>query len=262
MTARLEDLVARARSLVYEAVGERRTVSAFFARDYWVSVLERPVLLLLAAAFLFAPMVASALWALSDPAAAVGVVPEQLRGAGRTAGGDLGIPVGLQAALATAIFTNNIRVALLAFAGGIAAGLGTVAALLYNGVFIGAVMGVTVHAGAGGALYELIVAHGVLELSCIVVAGAAGMRMGWALIEPGNQRTRGEALVQEARVAIEIALGTVPWLVVAGLVEGFVTPAGIGAGANSVIGFGLGTLFWGFALWRGRPSEPGARLGA
>ena len=92
---------------------------------------------------------------------------------------------------------------------------------------LGVVGGLAIGSGNGRPFFELVTAHGVLELSCIVVAGAAGLRLGWAIIDPGN-RTRGEALREEARAAIEIVLGTAPWLVVAGLVEGFLTPSGTG----------------------------------
>ena len=106
-----------------------------------------------------------------------------------------------------------------------------------------------------------VTAHGVLELSCIVVAGAAGLRMGWALIDPGN-RTRGEALRTEARAAVEIILGTAPWLVLAGLVEGFVTPAGTGLDAVVAVGLSLGAIYWGLVLWRGTPDADAARVRA
>jgi len=76
--------------------------------------------------------------------------------------------------------------------------------------------------------------------------------MGWALIDPGN-RTRGEALRTEARAAVEIILGTMPWLVVAGLVEGFLTPSGTGLDAVLAVGFSLGFVYWGLVLWRGAP---------
>jgi uncharacterized membrane protein SpoIIM required for sporulation len=101
----------------------------------------------------------------------------------------------------------------------------------------------------------------VLELSGIVVAGAAGLRMGWALIDPGN-RTRGEALRSEARAAVEIVLGTAPWLVVAGLVEGFLTPAGAGLDAVLAVGLSLGAVYWGLVLWRGTPDADSAELTA
>jgi uncharacterized membrane protein SpoIIM required for sporulation len=161
------------------------------------------------------------------------------------------VPVDDQAQLASEIFTNNITVTMLAFAGGIAFGLGTAYVLLTNGVLLGAVAGLAVGAGNGRPFFELVTAHGVLELSCIAVAGAAGLRMGWALVHPGYRR-RGTALREEARAAVEIVLGTAAWLVVAGLVEGFLTPAGLGLVPVLVVGFGLGALYWGLVLWRGR----------
>src|SRR5207245_8654013 len=125
------------------------------------------------------------------------------------------------------IFTNNIQVSFLAFAGGIAAGLGTVCVLLFNGAIVGAVAGVAFRGGGGGSFLELVVPHGVLELSVIVVSAAAGLGMGRAVIDPGR-RSRRAALAEEAREAVEIVLGTAPWFVLAGLVEGFVTPSGVG----------------------------------
>jgi len=92
----------------------------------------------------------------------------------------------------------------------------------------------------------------VLELSCVVVASAAGLRMGWALVSPGRRRRRGVALAAEARVAVEIVLGTAPWLVLAGLVEGFITPRGLGLGPVIVVGVTLGAVYWALVLWRGR----------
>ena len=98
----------------------------------------------------------------------------------------------------------------------------------------------------------------MLELSCIIVAGSAGLRLGWSIIDPGN-RTRGEALRQEARAAIEIVLGTAPWLVLAGLVEGFLTPSGTGLATVTAVGLSLGAIYWGLVLWRGTP-EPAVIL--
>jgi uncharacterized membrane protein SpoIIM required for sporulation len=96
-----------------------------------------------------------------------------------------------------------------------------------------------------------VVAHGVLELSCIVVAGAAGLSLGWALVEPGT-RTRRASVGRAARASIQIALGTAPWLVLAGLVEGFVTPGGYGLAAVTIVGFALGAVYWALVIWRGR----------
>jgi uncharacterized membrane protein SpoIIM required for sporulation len=212
-------------------------------------VAARPWVLLTAAILLVFPSLLGALWAIDDAAAAASVLPGQFRSAeeDRPEGTDLGLALDEQAAFSTLIFTNNIRVTFLAFAAGIAVGVGTGAVLIYNGLILGVVAGLAVTAERGRLVYELVVAHGVLELSCIVVAAAAGIRMGWALVEPGN-RTRGKALVENAREGVLIVLGTAPWLVLAGLVEGFITPAGLGIVVVTVVGFGLACLYWGL-VW-------------
>jgi uncharacterized membrane protein SpoIIM required for sporulation len=250
--ARLENLVGRARSLVYQSTSRRASLRSFFGSDYWRLTAERPIALLVAAALLFGPGLLAGAWSLQDPGAAGGLVPAQYRSVTepRDAGADLGLSVEEQAAFSSAIFTNNIQVTFLAFAGGIAAGLGTALLLVYNGVLLGTVAGLSIQAGNGGALYQLVVAHGILELSCIVVGGAAGLRLGWALIEPGT-RSRRAALASQARSAVLVVLGTMPWLVLAGLVEGFLTPAGTGTGVVTTVGFALGIVYWMLVVVRG-----------
>jgi uncharacterized membrane protein SpoIIM required for sporulation len=252
VVARLERLVDGGRQLVYESGKREGSLREFVSRGYWRRVAERPVPLLVAAVLLFAPAFLAGYWAWRDPGAAVGLVPAEFRGAAepRPAGEDLGVAVDEQAELASNIFTNNIRVAMLAFAGGITLGLGTAYVLLFNGMFVGAITGLAIGAGNADAFFALVSAHGVLELSCIVVAGAAGLRMGWAIVHPGY-RTRGAALRQEARAAVEMLLGTAACLVVAGLVEGFLTPAGLGLAGAVTLGLALGVIYWALVFWRG-----------
>jgi uncharacterized membrane protein SpoIIM required for sporulation len=126
--------------------------------------------------------------------------------------------------------------------------------LILNGVLLGTVGGLAVGAGNGRPFFELVAAHGVLELSCIVVAGAAGLRFGWALVEPGPG-ARGDALRREARPALAVVLGTAPWLVVAGLVEGFVTPSGTGLPAALAVGFVLAAVYWALVILLSRRSR-------
>ncbi len=98
----------------------------------------------------------------------------------------------------------------------------------------------------------------MLELSLIVAAGTAGLRLGWALVHPGH-RTRVEPLVAEARPSLELALGSAALLVPCGLVEGFVTPRGLSTPSAMAVGFNLGALYWAMVAWRGRPSPDEAR---
>lgn len=242
---RLELLVGRARQLVYDAPARRIAPLRFFARDYWRLVAERPVPLGVAAVLLLGPAALAGAWALGDPGAAGGLVPGEYRSVTepRPGGSDLGLSVEEEAQFASAVFTNNIQVSFLALAGGMALGLVTALVLLVNGVLLGAVAGLATEAGNGRAFFELVTAHGVLELSCIVVTGAAGLRLGWSIVDPGRRR-RVDSLAAEARRTVGIVLGTAPWLVLAGLVEGFLTPAGTGLTAVLVVGLGLGALYW------------------
>jgi uncharacterized membrane protein SpoIIM required for sporulation len=252
----LEDLVGRARNLVYDTEARRESLTQFFATGYWRRVRERAVPLIVAAALLLGSGAMSFAWAAADPGRAGGLVPAGLRSVTepRPEGG-IELSSGAGAAFSSAIFTNNIRVSFLAFAGGILAALGTAALLAYNGMILGVVGGLALSAGNGTPVLQLVAPHGVLELSCIVVAGAAGIRLGWAIVDPGRRR-RSDAVVTEGRRAVEIVLGTVPWFVLAGLVEGLVTPLGL----ETVPAVGLGVLlavaYWWLVMWRGKPTGP------
>lgn len=256
---RLESLVARARQAVYAEEPRRGSLRTFFARTYWVRVRERPRSLLLAIALLLVPAALAAGWALDDTGAAIGLVPGQFRGAVEPVG-DTGMTAAQSAAFSGAVMTNNIQVTFLAFAAGILLGLGTALVLAYNGAILGAVAGGAIANGNGAAFAEFVTAHGIIELSCIAVAAAAGMRMGYAIVAPGP-RARTRALVEEARKAIAIVLGTVPWVILAGIIEGFATRSGFGLVPGIVLGVGVGAVYWTLVVVRGRP-QPALSLTA
>jgi uncharacterized membrane protein SpoIIM required for sporulation len=252
VVGRLEQLVGRARSLVYDAPTRRRSILRFFARDYWRLVAERPLALLLAAALLLGPAALAGAWAWSDPGAAAELVPAEFRPATDSPRPWRDLSPSEQADFTAEVFTNNVQVTLLAFASGVTLGLGTAAILLFNGVILGAVGGLMVGAGNADGFVELVTAHGVLELTCVVVAGAAGLRLGWAIVDPGY-RTRAASVRAEARKAVAIALGTAPWLVMAGIVEGNrARLAEAGVPVVVAVGLTLGLLYWTLVLWRGR----------
>ena len=149
------------------------------------------------------------------------------------------------------MFVNNIEVTFVAFAGGVTLGLLTGVMLIFNGVILGAVGGLMIGAGNWRGFLELVTGHGVLELSCILVAGAAGLRLGWSIVAPGYL-TRGESVRTEARKAVAIALGTAPWLVAAGIVEGNrARLAEAGVGVDLAVGVAIGLAYWTLVVWRG-----------
>lgn len=143
----------------------------------------------------------------------------------------------------TQIFTNNIRVTFYAFALGAMFGLGTLYVLAFNGAMFGSIIALTYRAGFGNALMSFVVGHGVIELSCIFIAGGAGLLIGTALLMPGDL-SRADALKSRGMEAVRLIIGSVPLLVLAGIIEGFISPQPI----SPVIKIGIGVLS-GIALY-------------
>ena len=255
VVTRLEALVTRGRAAVYGRTGGRGSIRAFLVRGYWRRLAERPAMIALAWALLLGPAAAGAVWGLVDPGAAVGIVPGDFAGAADppAEGRDFGAAQG--SVFATQVLVNNIAVTLIAFAGGLLYGLGTVVALVFNGLLLGAIGGLAFGAGNGEAFVRLISSHGPLELSCIVVGGVAGLRLGHSLIVPGS-RTRLRSLQEEARRSVELALGTAPWLVLCGFLEGLATGPELPVWFQVSLGLALAALFWGLVVVRGRPEPP------
>ncbi len=257
ITQRLSSLAVRSRQLVYNTRRRGFAPIAFLTRSYWQLIAARPTPLLAAAAFLLVPALLAALWALADPGAAAGLVPDQFRNVlspGST-GTDAGLSFDEQAQFSAYLIVNNVTVSILAFAVGIFFCIGGAWVLVNNGLVLGAIAGLLVAQGDGAFFVELVAAHGILELSCIVIAGTAGFRMGWALVEPGN-RSRREALRAETDSAIRIVVGTIPWFFGAGVIEAFVSRSGAAALPMAIVGLIVGGGYW-FLIWRGRPREPG-----
>jgi len=151
------------------------------------------------------------------------------------------------------IMRNNIQVTFLAFGSGMLAGLATVWVLVFNGLLLGGLSGLTAHYGLAGELWTFVIAHGVVELSVIIMAGGAGLRLGWAIIHPGDYRRR-EALALAANRAVRLIIGCVPLLVFAGLIEGFISPAeNLPWPLHWAVGLGTGALLYAYLLLAGRP---------
>lgn len=156
---------------------------------------------------------------------------------------------------------HNIGIGFRCFAAGIFGGIGSAGVLLFNGVQIGAVGGYLIASGHGQNFCSFVVTHGAFELTAIVLAGAAGLRLGYALIAPGRH-TRLEALRLAARHAIVVVYGVIGLLLIAAAVEAFwssarwVTPA---------VKYGAGAACWALVLaylgWQGRPRAGQAPAG-
>ncbi len=149
------------------------------------------------------------------------------------------------------IMTNNIRVALMGFAFGAAAAFGTVLLLIVQGVHIGGAFAVYRDAGATGLLATFISAHGPLELTAIFISCGAGMRLGLSILVPGR-RSRGAAFREAGLDSVTMLIGVAAMLVVAGLIEGFLSPSGAPAPVKWAAGAATACFMVWYFGWAGR----------
>jgi uncharacterized membrane protein SpoIIM required for sporulation len=134
----------------------------------------------------------------------------------------------------SAIMTNNLTVSFTTFALGITAGIGTVFELMFNGLLIGVVGAACWQAGMSLQLWSFVAPHGVIELPAIFIAGGGGLLIAKGLLFPGTLPRRA-SLVREGGRAVRLVLGIIPMLIVAGTIEGFVSPSDLPVGLK----FGL-----------------------
>ena len=161
---------------------------------------------------------------------------------------------------ASAIMTNNVQVTIYTFAFGALAGIGTLFFLAFNGANIASVLALTYQAGFGNDLVTFMVAHGVIELTCIFIAGGAGLLIGSAIIMPGNL-TRADALRTRGMEAVRLMMGVALLLVVAGTIEGFVSPALIDPRIKYSIAALTGLALYSYLLFVGHEhTAPGPEL--
>jgi uncharacterized membrane protein SpoIIM required for sporulation len=151
----------------------------------------------------------------------------------------------------SAIMRNNLSVAFAACAMGITAGLGTTWMMLLNGVLIGVIGVACFHAGMSVSLWSFVAPHGALELPAIFLAGGAGLVLARGLLDPGTLPRR-EALAEAGGRAIRLLLGVIPMLVIAGVIEGFVSPVPMPAAPKFIIGAAMLTLLVLYLMWAGR----------
>lgn len=135
---------------------------------------------------------------------------------------------------------NNIGIAFRTFASGILFGIGSIFFIVLNGIFLGAVFGHITRVGFVATFYPFVIGHGAFELTAIVFAGAAGLRLGHSLVAPGN-RSRREALREAGREAMKIMYGTFLMLVIAAFLEAFWSSS---TEVSIAVKLAVGGFFW------------------
>lgn len=153
------------------------------------------------------------------------------------------------------IMTNNLSVAFTTFALGITAGLGTLYMMLVNGLLIGVIGAATWKAGMAAQLWSFVAPHGVLELPAIFIAGGAGLEIARGLLFPGLM-PRKESLALAGARAARLLLGTIPMLIVAGVIEGFFSPSTAPVAMKFVLATALFLALLSYLFLFNRPQPP------
>jgi uncharacterized membrane protein SpoIIM required for sporulation len=261
LIGRLSSLVARARSVV---TGAHAPLSNAFTRFWTVSF---PVVAyrtwrwwLGTAVVFFAVVVVIALWVAGNP---------EVQSA-------LGTPSDIDelvnhdvasyysehpaAAFALQIWVNNSWVAAQCIALSVVLGLPIPIVLFQNAANVGAIAGLMFQAGKGGVLLGLLAPHGLLELTAVFLAAAAGMRLGWSVVSPGD-RPRGQVLAEQGRAVASVAVGLVAVLLVSGLIEALVTPSPLPTVVRVGIGIIAEVAFLSYIAYFGRRAVKAGETG-
>jgi uncharacterized membrane protein SpoIIM required for sporulation len=228
VTKYLNQLVAHAHSMLYqgEPLAWNKLVD-FALRGF--PRLFRETFIFTFSAFLFfiIPALIVGFFIATSPQSASWLLPPEVQGLIPIVENKelwIDIPVEERPYTSTFIMQNNIRVSFMAFASGVTGGLLTLWVLVTNGLILGGLLGLTSYHGIGFELATFVIGHGVIELSVIFMAGGSGLMLGWAILRPGLMRRR-DALMIAAQKSVRLLSGAVPWLLVAGAIEGFISPS-------------------------------------
>jgi len=249
----LNQLLGRSHNLIYMGrKTEHRNILTFY-RDTYPAIFQETISNTLAAFLIFlCAGVAGALLSLSDPSFPGHVLgPHMMQSIEQHKMWTESI-VTIKPLASSQILTNNLSVSILTYALGITAGIGTVWMMLLNGLLIGVVGVACWQAGMSLALWSFVAAHGVLELPAIFIAGGASFAIARGLLFPGAL-PRGESLVRAGKQSAKLFFGTIPLLLIAGFIEGFISPSNLPVALKFALAGGLFALL---VLYLSRTGKP------
>jgi uncharacterized membrane protein SpoIIM required for sporulation len=258
LTGYLDGLAARAHNALYGAEPLRTPgILRFFTHDFPATLRNNGRFFAVSCALFLVPFLIGLVTALASPELATEVIPASMLEGMRRAyseGFNGGRSEAADMSMAGFYVYNNIGIAFRCFATGVLFGVGSMFFLVYNGLVTGTVVGYVIGAGHGRNILTFVAGHGAFELTAIVIAGAAGLRMGYALVDTGG-RTRVGSLRLAAPDIARLVVGAACMLAIAAVIEGFWSPSGVPAPVKWVVA----ALFWiGVTLYlalAGRPRK-------
>ncbi len=263
VTKYLNRLVARAHAILYQGEPFALNRMIEFAARGFPRLFRETLVFTLAAFLMFAiPAIAAGVSIAASPRSAQWFLPAEAQEVIPMVENNelwIDIPVHERPFASSFIMQNNIRVSFLAFSSGLTGGLLTLWVLVQNGLIFGGLLGLTAHYGLAFDLMTFVIGHGVIELSVIFMSGGSGLMLGWAILQPGLMRRR-DVLAQVAQKAVRLLGGAVPLLVVAGLIEGLISPSeSIPWPVKWAVGIGSGILLYSYLFLAGRRTDPAER---
>ena len=263
VTARLQALMQRGHNLLYRTPAPRwQRAAEFLLADFPRLVRSEAACMWAAAALFVLPLVAMFVLLQFHPQLIYGLMsPQEVAALERmydpaSDRHKLGRESGTDWAMFGYYIMNNISIGLRTFASGLLAGIGTILVLIFNGLSIGAVFGHLQQIGSGDPLWRFVAGHAPFELTGIVLAGGAGLRLGFNLIAPGR-RSRLDALLVAGRKGAKLCLGVAFMLLVAAFIEAFWSST---QSIPAAIKYSVSVVLWAVVLawlWRGGRSQGG-----
>lgn len=250
LAAQVNHLLARAHHIIYSSRKSTWRNFLLYLRDGYPLVFRQQIRYVFTALVLLlgGTLVATA-FTLADPRFAAPILgPNVMENVERHEMWTNSI-VSVSPQATSGIMTNNLSVSFSAFAGGLLFGLGAVYMLFLNGLMLGAVAVVCQKAGMGILLWSFVAPHGSLELPALVIAGAAGLRLGHGMLFPGIYKWK-DSVARAGGEAVRLVSGVIPMLMTAGTLEGFFSPSSAPVALKFSIGAGLFALL---LVWLFRP---------
>jgi len=255
LNARLSQLLGQTRMVIYKKRGNPlHSFSRFITETFPAAVWHSRRFVLAAFALFLLPALGFGFWLANSPAVLNAAIPVELQQSIADTEFESYYSSDAAQNFAGTVTINNIQVAFLAFALGVIPILGPAWILANNAVNVGAMAAVMHRAGEGPQFWGLILPHGLLEIASIIIAGAAGLRLSWALIAPAD-RTRAQAFREEGMRAVVMVMGLVGCFIMAGFIEGFVTPSGLPTSLRIAVGACVLAAFVSYVVLLGMRAE-------